>query len=132
MTYLRIACLAIVIVGIGLIVSAAPALAQEAGVAGLWQLEVTTDQGITHPTVSFEQNGGTLTGDYSSEALGERRIRGTVDGETVMWSFSANLQGQDIPVQYRGSLAGDGTISGTVDIAGGMMTGSFTAYRPDA
>ena len=132
MTHLRTASFAIVIVGFGLIVSAAPALAQVTSVAGLWQLEVTTDQGITHPTVTFEQDGGTLSGDYSSEALGETLVRGTVEGETVIWSFSANLQGQDIPVQYRGSLAADGTISGTIDIAGGMMTGSFTAHRPDA
>ena len=132
MTYLHSVRRTLVIAGIGLIVSAAPVLAQETNIAGLWQLAVTTDQGITHPTVTFEQDGGTLSGDYSSDALGETRIRGTVDGEIVMWSFSANIQGQDIPVEYRGSLAADGTISGTIDIAGGMMTGSFTAHRPDA
>jgi len=123
--------LAFAVAAIGLILGAAPAVGQQADVAGQWQLEVTTDQGITHPTVTFAQDGATLTGDYSSEALGETSVRGSVEGDTVTWSFSAALQGQSIPVQYRGTLAADGTMSGSIDIAGGMMTGSFTAMRPN-
>lgn len=109
---------------------AAPASAQ-VDVSGTWQLAVTTDQGVTHPTVTFRQEGADLTGDYSSEALGQNRVSGTVDGTSVTWSFSATLQGQDIPVRYRGTLQDDGTISGSIDIAGGMLTGSFVGTRDD-
>lgn len=109
---------------------AAPASAQ-VDVSGTWQLAVTTDQGVTHPTVTFRQEGADLTGDYSSEALGQNRVSGTVDGTSVTWSFSASLQGQDIPVRYRGTLQDDGTISGSIDIAGGMLTGSFVGTRDD-
>jgi hypothetical protein len=50
-----------------------------------------------------------------------------VEGATVTWSFSANLQGQDVPVRYSGRLADDGSMAGTIDIASGALTGTFTA-----
>ena len=105
--------------------------AQDANVAGAWALEVETDQGVTNPTWVLEQEGMTLTGRYSSEALGQNQIRGTVDGSTVVIRFSADLQGQAIPVEYRGTLGDDGVIRGSTDVAGGMMQGSFTARRRD-
>ncbi len=104
---------------------------QDANVAGAWALEVETDQGVTNPTWVLEQEGTTLTGQYSSEALGQNQIRGTVDGSTIVIRFSADLQGQAIPVEYRGTLGDDGVIRGSIDVAGGMMQGSFTARRRD-
>lgn len=106
-----------------------PLHAQNADVAGTWELSVTTDQGVTHPSVTFEQDGGALSGSYSSATLGEARVRGSVEGAVVHWSFSATLQGQAIPVAYEGTVAEDGTMSGTIDVAGGMLAGTFTARR---
>ena len=118
-------------VALALALCAAPLQAQTTDVAGTWELSVTTDQGVTTPSVTFEQDGGTLSGSYSSATLGEAGVRGTVDGAVVRWSFSANLQGQDIPVAYEGTVADDGTMSGTIDVAGGMIGGTFTARRRD-
>ena len=50
------------------------------------------------------------------------------DGE-ILFRFSAVAQGREFPVVYRGVLAADGTISGTIDIAGGLLTGSFVGRR---
>lgn len=105
--------------------------AQTPDVAGAWQLEVETDQGTTTPSWVLEQDGEALTGSYSSEALGENRIRGTVDGTEIVITLSATLQGQSVPVEYRGTLGEDGVIRGTIDIAGGMMQGRFSATRRD-
>lgn len=105
--------------------------AQDVDVSGTWQLRVTTDQGTTHPTVVFEQAGTMLTGDYSSETLGRNEVEGEVDGPNVRWSFTTSLQGQSFPVRYEGTLRDDGTIAGSIDVAGGMMTGSFVATRDD-
>jgi hypothetical protein len=105
--------------------------AQEVDVSGAWQLRVTTDQGTTHPTVVFEQAGTMLTGDYASETLGRNDVEGEVDGHNVHWSFSTSLQGQSFPVRYEGTLRDDGTIAGSIDVAGGMVTGSFVATRDD-
>lgn len=113
------------------VVCARPVAAQSPDVSGTWALTVTTDQGVTQPTVTFRQEGARLTGEYASEALGRNRVRGSVAGSTVTWSFSAELQGQEIPVRYRGTLQEDGTMTGSIDIAGGMLTGSFTGVHEE-
>jgi len=109
----------------------APVAAQTADVSGTWHLEVTTDQGVTTPSFTIQQDGSDLTGHYSSEALGEIDFTGTVEGSRVTISFDADLQGQTIPLVYEGTVADDGTMSGTIDIAGGALTGTFTAVRAD-
>ena len=120
-----------IIFAIGLLwVAAAPSAAwAQADVSGSWSLSVTTDNGVTTPSMTLEQDGSTLTGRYSSDALGDQGIRGTVDGNEVTIRFSATLQGQSIPVVYEGTLGDDDTMTGTIDIADGMLTGTFTATR---
>lgn len=100
-----------------------------ADVAGTWALEVTTDNGVTHPTVVLEQDGTELQGSYSSEALGRATVTGSVDGNRVTFSFSGSIQGQAIPVRYTGTVGDDGRLTGTIDIADGMLTGTFVATR---
>lgn len=97
--------------------------------SGTWQMAVNTDNGLTNPTMTLSQEGSTLTGSYSSEALGESDVRGSVDGNNVTITFTASLQGQSIPVVYSGTIGEDGGLSGTLDIADGMLTGTFTATR---
>lgn len=104
------------------------ALAQ-ADVSGTWSLSVTTDNGVTTPSLTLEQNGNALTGHYSSDTLGEQDVSGTVDGNAVTIRFSASLQGQSIPVLYQGTLGDDGRLTGTIDIADGMLSGTFSATR---
>ena len=113
-----------------LLMAAAPeAVHAQADVAGSWSLSVTTDNGVTTPSMTLEQDGSSLTGQYSSATLGEQDVTGTVDGNAVVVEFSASLQGQRIAVVYRGTLGDDGRLTGTIDIADGMLTGSFTATR---
>ncbi len=107
----------------------APLAAQMVEVSGTWAMEVTTDQGVTTPSVRLEQDGQTLTGDYSSATLGEANVEGTVEGSEVTFRFTSVIQGQAVPVVYRGSVDENGVMSGTIDIAGGLLTGTFTATR---
>ena len=102
------------------------AVGQEpANVAGDWMLEVTTDGGgTTTPSVMLEQDGTTLGGHYSSEALGEA----DVTGSDFTFSLEADLQGQAIDVTYTGTLQEDGTLSGEIDL-GGFGGGPFTGKR---
>ena len=99
-----------------------------ADVAGDWMLTVDTDQGITNPSVMLEQNGSELTGHYSSETLGEADVKGTVNGNDVMFSLSASAGGYDIEVTYIGTLQDDGTFSGQIDL-GGLGGGTFTGKK---
>ena len=103
--------------------------AQTVDVAGTWNLEVTTDQGVTRPSFTLAQEGERLSGSYSSEALGEAMLRGTVTGSQVRIRFRVTLQGQTIGVIYRGTVDEEGTMSGTLDLADGLATGRFTATR---
>ena len=101
----------------------------QTNMTGSWILEVSSDQGITMPELTLVQEGMKLTGHYSSDALGENDITGMVDGGNVTVSFEADLQGQSAPVSYKGTVDEEGVWAGTLDIAGGLLTGTFTAKK---
>lgn len=106
----------------------APSSAQT-NMAGSWALEVSTDQGTTMPELTLLQEGMKLTGHYASDTLGENDITGMVDGNNVTISFDADLQGQSAPVSYKGTVDEEGVWSGTLDVAGGLLTGTFKATK---
>lgn len=109
---------------------ATPASAQNVNVAGAWAMEVTTEAGgTTTPSMTLEQNGAQLTGHYTSETLGDADITGTVEGQRVTIRFMASLQGQDVPVLYVATVDAQGVMTGTIDLAGGLATGTFSARR---
>lgn len=101
----------------------------QANMAGSWALEVSTDQGVTMPELTLAQDGMKLTGQYASGTLGENDIVGMVDGNNVTISFEADLQGQSAPVSYTGTVDEEGIWSGTLDIADGLLTGTFKAKK---
>ena len=97
-----------------------------ADIAGDWALTVETDNGTTMPSVRLEQNGSELTGHYSSEALGEAAVVGSVSGNDIRFSCEAELQGFSLEVVYTATLQTDGTLSGLIalgDFGGGTFTG---------
>jgi hypothetical protein len=117
---------------VSLVACASIAMAGQAAkvdVTGKWMFTVQTDAGTGTPTVTLKQDGEKLTGHYSSETLGEADLTGTVKGADVKFSFSANLQGQAVPVAYTATIDGKDSMKGTIDIAGGMATGTFTAKK---
>ena len=65
-----------------------------ADVAGDWVLTGETDGGPFTSNVVLEQNGTELTGRYSSDAVGEAELKGSVSGNDFMWSLSADLGGK--------------------------------------
>lgn len=121
---------ALVTAAVVLATGAAQASAQNVNVAGAWAMEVNTDAGGTsNPSMTLEQNGAQLTGHYVSETLGEADVTGTVEGQRVTIRFQASLQGQDVPVIYVATVDAQGVMTGTIDLAGGLATGTFTAHR---
>ena len=100
-----------------------------ADVAGDWVLTGETDGGGPFTSnVVLEQNGTELTGRYSSDAVGEAGLKGSVSGNDFMWSLSADLGGQSIELTYTCTLQDDGTLSGQLDL-GGYGGGTFTGKR---
>lgn len=107
---------------------AVSAAAQGVNVTGTWAFDVQTGGGAGQPTVTFKQEGEKLTGHYSSQTLGEADFTGTVKGTAIQFSFNASAQGQQIDVTYAGTVDGS-SMKGTVNMAGGQLTGTFTGKK---
>ena len=60
--------------------------------------------------------------------LGEADVKGTVSGNTVEFSFSAEVQGFALDVTYTGTLDDDGMLSGEASF-GEAGDGTFTAKK---
>ena len=100
--------------------------AQATNVTGEWTFNVTTDQGGGTPTITFKQDGEKLTGKYAGQ-LGNADLTGTVKGNAIHFTFSIDVQGQQAPVTYDGTVEKN-TMKGKLDI-GGMVNGTFTATK---
>ena len=105
---------------------APPMLAQGTNVTGDWEFNVTTDQGSGSPTMTFKQDGEKLTGKYIGQ-FGSADLTGTVKGNAIQFTFTIDVQGQQAPATYKGTVEKN-TMNGTMDIAG-MVNGTFTATK---
>jgi hypothetical protein len=103
--------------------AAAPAAA---GVTGAWALSIETPMGTRPSDAQFTQNGEQLTGKMISER-GEVPFTGTVKGNAIAFSFNVDAQGQQLKLDYTGTVTGD-TIAGTVKF-GDFGDGKWTAKR---
>ena len=121
-----IAIIRIVAVAAFVIGSFAPLMGQGANITGDWTFTVQTDMGAGTPAITFKQDGEKLTGKYNGQ-LGAADLTGTVKGNDVKFTFTIDVQGQQAPVSYAGTVEKN-TMKGTLDI-GGMATGTFTATK---
>ena len=117
--------LTIVVVAFGLLTTARLA-AQGTNVTGEWAFTVETDQGGGTPMITFKQDGEKLTGKYAGQ-LGNADLTGTVKGNAIHFTFTIDVQGQQAPVTYDGTVEKN-TMKGKLDI-GGMVNGTFTATK---
>src|SRR5436190_13096843 len=117
--------LTVVVFAIGLLTTARLD-AQGTNVTGEWAFNVTTDQGGGTPTITFKQDGEKLTGKYAGQ-LGNADLTGTVKGAAIHFTFTIDVQGQQAPVTYDGTVEKN-TMKGKLDI-GGMVNGTFTATK---
>ena len=113
------------VIALALLVSA-QVLAQATNVTGEWTFNVTTDQGGGTPVITFKQDGEKLTGKYAGQ-LGNADLTGTVKGNAIHFTFTLDVQGQQAPVTYDGTVEKN-TMKGKMDI-GGMVNGTFTATK---
>lgn len=113
------------VIALALLVSAT-VLAQATNVTGEWAFTVTTDQGAGNPVLTFKQDGEKLTGKYAGQ-LGAADLTGTVKGNAIHFTFTLDVQGQQAPVTYDGTVEKN-TMKGKMDI-GGMVNGTFTATK---
>ena len=82
----------VLVVGAGPIVRASQAA--KVDVTGAWVFTVESAAGKSNPTVTFKQDGEKLTGQYSSQLMGEAELTGTVKGQAIEFAISASVQGE--------------------------------------
>ena len=100
-------------------------------ITGTWAFEVTTDAGSGTSTVTFKQDGERLTGHYSGSTLGEAELTGTVKGQAVAFTFTANVQGNALDVSYNATAEprdAPTTMKGNLTITA-IGNGTFTGKK---
>src|ERR1043165_1610058 len=69
-----------------------------ADVAGTWNISLDIGGNTATPSVTFKQDGETLTGTYHSQMLGEQKITGTIKGSEITFGFTASFDGNAVKV----------------------------------
>lgn len=97
-----------------------------ADVTGTWEMEVKSQEGTAHPTITLRQEGERITGTYQGK-IGESALEGTVRGFDIR--FAVNLKFQDVSytITYTGTVSGD-HMEGTARF-GDAGTGNWSARR---
>jgi hypothetical protein len=126
----RFAWLAAIVAALVLSVSTAVPAAQatRVDVTGEWTFSVESAAGTSMPAVTLKQEGQKLTGRYSSQIMGEATITGTVNGQAIDFTVSANVQGTTIELKYTGTIENKDSMKGKLS-AGEFGDGTFTAKR---
>ena len=107
--------------------AAAPlGIIQSVNVTGTWKMNVETQAGSGTPTFTFKQDGEKITGTYKGQ-LGEADVQGTIKGNEIKFTFKINAQGQDLEVEYSGTVDGD-SMKGKAKF-GEFGDGTFTGKK---
>jgi hypothetical protein len=102
--------------------------AAKVDVTGAWIFTVESAAGKSNPTLTFTQDGEKLTGQYSSQLMGEAKLAGTVKGQAIEFVVSASVQGAQVELKYSGTVESKDSMKGTLS-AGDLGGGTFTAVR---
>jgi hypothetical protein len=95
------------------------AVASAADISGTWKGTAENQGGTIERTFVFKVDGTKLTGETTSEMMGKSTITdGKIDGDNVSFTITANFQGNEMKLNYKGKVTGD-TIKLTVDFQGG-------------
>ena len=95
---------------VALVAFSLPAFAQE--VNGTWKAEFDTQRGLQKYTFVLKRDGKTLAGKASVELDGQKREvelkEGKIDGDTVTFVETLNIQDREIRITYTGKVSADG------------------------
>lgn len=105
----------------------ATAIGGQQDVTGTWKVTVESQAGTGNPTVVLKQEGEKLSGTYKGQ-LGEAPLQGTLKGNDITFSFKVNVQGQDLQVDYIGTVEGGKTMKGKVKL-GDFGEGTFSGTK---
>ena len=104
-----------------------PPAAKITDVTGTWELNVESPMGSRASDAIFTQTGETLGGKMVSPR-GEVPLKGAINGDAITFGINVNVQGQDLQIDYTGTVTGPDTMSGTV-VFGSFGDGKWTGKK---
>jgi enterochelin esterase-like enzyme len=82
-----------------------------ADITGTWKADFETQRGLQKYTFTLKQNGTSLSGKASVEREGEKREaelkEGKVEGDTVTFVETLQIQDNELRITYTGKISGD-------------------------
>jgi hypothetical protein len=115
-----------------LILMAAFAVAAVAAdIAGTWKATAEGPNGSMERTFVFKVDGNKLTGETTSTMLGKSTITdGKVDGDNLSFTITADLQGTELKLSYKGKVSGaDLHLTSQIAGEGGGQTFEWTGKK---
>ena len=118
--------LGVILAAVAVLVSAPANGAAQTDLSGMWTLTIQSEQGDQPLPITIVQDGESLTASAEVPELGPIEMKGTLDGSDVL--FEWYIEGMELNIVFTGTIAEDGTISGTADF-GGFGEGGWSAKR---
>jgi hypothetical protein len=109
-----------------LLTSSLVAQADDAILAGSWNLKIVSPQGTRTPSMTLTQDGSALSGHYQG-MRSDAPIAGTIHGNVFELTVKLEGQGASLVVQYKGTVTGN-TLAGRV-MMGQLGEADFTGER---
>jgi hypothetical protein len=92
-----------------------------ADISGNWTATAEGPNGAITRSFTFKQDGAKLTGETNSEYTGKSTITdGKIEGDAISFSITANFQGEERKLTYKGKVMGD-TIKLSSDFGGNAI-----------
>ncbi len=120
--------LGVVMAAVAFLVSAPADGVAQTDLSGMWMLTVQTEQGDNPLPVTITQDGQNLTATGESPDVGPIEMKGMIDGSDITFEWNLDIEGMELNILFMGTVAEDGTMSGTLDL-GGFGGGDWTAKR---
>ncbi len=109
-----------------LLVSGLAAMAaDDANVAGSWQMTFEGPRGTINQTLSIEQDGAKIKGTLKGPR-GDAPLEGSIKGNDISFSVKRDTPNGQMVIEYKGAVDGD-SMKGTM--SGGRFSGDWTAKR---
>ena len=124
--WLAVSAVAVLVLSMNAVMPAAQAT--KVDVTGEWTFSVESAAGTSMPAVTLKQEGQKITGRYSSQLMGEAMLTGTVNGQAIDFTVSADVQGTRVELKYTGTIENKDSMKGKLS-AGEFGDGTFTAKR---
>jgi len=105
------------------------ASAQDAKVAGSWDLSAPgRDGNVMTQTLTLQQDGTKLTGTLKGQR-GDAPVTGSITGNDISFTVTRSTPNGDFKIDYKGTVSGD-TMKGTLTVMGNNV--DWTAKRSAA